>query len=46
MDVVLGADLGTSGLKVAALDPVGAVVAEAEVSYVWRSPQPGWAQTG
>ena len=44
MDVVLGADLGTSGLKLAALDPAGAVVAEAEVGYAWSSPQPGWAQ--
>jgi xylulokinase len=45
MDVVLGADLGTSGLKVAVLDPAGVVVAEAEVGYAPDTPQPGWAQT-
>ncbi|MGY1857819.1 FGGY family carbohydrate kinase [Modestobacter sp. SYSU DS0290] len=43
--VVVGADLGTSGLKVAALDPAGAVVAESEVGYAVDRPQPGWAQT-
>ncbi|MCW2582396.1 MAG: xylB [Klenkia sp.] len=44
-DLLLGADLGTSGLKLAALDTAGAVVAEAEVGYAVDSPQPGWAQT-
>ncbi|MPQ99879.1 carbohydrate kinase [Modestobacter sp. I12A-02628] len=44
-DVVLGADLGTSGLKLAALDGDGAVVAEAEVGYDVDTPAPGWAQT-
>ncbi|WP_222194024.1 FGGY family carbohydrate kinase [Modestobacter italicus] len=44
MTVVLGADLGTSGLKLAALDPDGAVVAEAEAAYPVDRPQPGWAQ--
>ncbi|MCW2677623.1 MAG: xylB [Modestobacter sp.] len=43
--VVLGADLGTSGLKVAALDLAGDVVAEAEEGYPVDRPQPGWAQT-
>jgi xylulokinase len=43
--VVLGADLGTSGLKVAALDLAGVVVAEAEEGYPVDRPQPGWAQT-
>ena len=43
--VVLGADLGTSGLKLAALDPAGTVVAEAEAGYPVDRPQPGWAQT-
>ncbi|MGY1842099.1 FGGY family carbohydrate kinase [Modestobacter sp. SYSU DS0875] len=43
--VVVGADLGTSGLKLAALDPVGAVVAESEVGYAVDRPQPAWAQT-
>ncbi|MCZ2838713.1 FGGY family carbohydrate kinase [Modestobacter sp. VKM Ac-2985] len=45
MTVVLGADLGTSGLKLAALDLDGAVVAEAEVGYPVDRPRPGWAQT-
>jgi xylulokinase len=44
-DVVLGADLGTSGLKLAALDPEGVVTAEAEVGYAVDVPRPGWAQT-
>jgi len=45
MTVVLGADLGTSGLKLAALDPDGAVVAESEAGYPVDRPRPGWAQT-
>ncbi|WP_369135496.1 FGGY family carbohydrate kinase [Modestobacter sp. I12A-02662] len=44
-ELVAGADLGTSGLKVAALDPDGAVVAEAEAAYPVQRPRPGWAQT-
>lgn len=43
--VVLGADLGTSGLKLAALDAAGAVVAEAEAGYAVDRPRVGWAQT-
>ncbi|SDX47316.1 xylulokinase [Modestobacter sp. DSM 44400] len=43
--VVLGVDLGTSGLKLAALDLSGAVVAESEVGYPIDRPRPGWAQT-
>jgi xylulokinase len=39
--VLLGADLGTSGLKVVALDGAGAVVAEAERGYAVDSPAPG-----
>ncbi|MCZ2822217.1 FGGY family carbohydrate kinase [Modestobacter sp. VKM Ac-2977] len=45
MTVVLGADLGTSGLKLAALDLDGVVVAESEVGYPVARPRPGWAQT-
>ncbi len=44
-DLLLGADLGTSGLKLAALDTAGTTVAEAEVDYAVDSPQPGWAET-
>jgi xylulokinase len=43
--VVVGADLGTSGLKLAALDLAGAVVAESEAGYPVDRPEPGWAQT-
>lgn len=43
-DVLLGADLGTSGLKLVAVDPAGAVVAEAESGYQYDRPAPGWAQ--
>jgi xylulokinase len=44
-DVLLGADLGTSGLKLVALDVSGEVVAEAEAAYEVDSPQPGTAET-
>jgi xylulokinase len=43
--VLLGADVGTSGLKLLALDSSGAVVAEAESGYDADRPRPGWAQT-
>ena len=43
-DVLLGADLGTSGLKLAALDTGGSLVAEAESGYELDRPRPGWAQ--
>jgi xylulokinase len=42
--LLLGADLGTSGLKLVALDEHGAVVAEAEEPYAYESPRPGEAQ--
>jgi xylulokinase len=44
-DVLLGADLGTSGLKLVALDDEGTTVAEAECGYAVDRPQPGWAET-
>ncbi|RBY96516.1 carbohydrate kinase [Blastococcus sp. TF02-8] len=43
-EVVLGADLGTSGLKLVALDESGAVVAEAEAAYEYRRPAPDRAE--
>jgi xylulokinase len=43
-DVLLGADLGTSGLKLVALDPAGTVAAEAESAYGYDRPAPGWAE--
>jgi xylulokinase len=45
-DVLLGVDLGTSGLKLVALDPGGAVVAEAERGYAVERPAPGHAEIG
>ncbi|MDT0277673.1 FGGY family carbohydrate kinase [Blastococcus goldschmidtiae] len=42
--VFLGADLGTSGLKVVALDDAGAVVAQAEREYAYDRPAPGRAE--
>jgi xylulokinase len=44
-EVLLGADLGTSGLKLVALDLSGAVVAETEASYEVEHPLPGCAET-
>jgi xylulokinase len=44
-DVVLGADLGTSGLKLVALDPEGRVVAETEAGYELLRPAPDRAET-
>ena len=42
--VFLGADLGTSGLKLVAVDGAGAVVAEAERGYAYDRPAPGRAE--
>jgi xylulokinase len=44
-DVLLGADLGTSGLKLLALDRTGRVVAEAERGYPVDRPGPDRAET-
>jgi xylulokinase len=44
-EVLLGADLGTSGLKLVALDLDGAVVAEAEAGYALDRPGPDRAET-
>ncbi len=43
-DVLLGADLGTSGLKLVALDGSGTVVAEAESGYPVDRPAPDRAE--
>ena len=43
-DLLLGADLGTSGLKLVALDPDGALVAQAEHPYAYDRPAPGRAE--
>ena len=44
-DVVVGADLGTSGLKLVALGTDGTVVAEAEAGYAVEHPAPDRAET-
>ena len=44
-DLLLGADLGTSGLKLVALDDAGRSVAEAEAGYAVARPAPGHAET-
>ena len=43
-ELYLGLDLGTSGLKAAALHEDGQVVAQAEAGYSMASPEPGFAQ--
>ena len=43
--VLLGADLGTSGLKLVALDEEGTTLAEAERAYDVQRPHAGWAET-
>jgi len=40
----LGIDLGTSGVKVAAVDAEGHLVAKATASYSLDTPRPGWAE--
>ncbi|GAA6756651.1 xylulokinase [Thermus thalpophilus] len=44
MKVVLGLDLGTSGLKGVALDPKGQKLAEARAPYPLHVPRPGWTE--
>jgi xylulokinase len=43
--VLLGADLGTSGLKLVALDEDGSLVAESEAGYAVQRPRPDHAET-
>lgn len=43
--VVIGLDLGTSGLKALALREDGRIIAEAEIGCDLDSPQPGWAES-
>jgi len=42
--VVLGIDLGTSGVRALAVDEAGAVVAESTRSYPLLTPHPGWTE--
>jgi xylulokinase len=42
--VLIGLDVGTSGVKAVALSPDGEVVASAEEPYPLSTPQPGWSE--
>src|SRR5665647_1182559 len=44
MDVSLGIDLGTSGVKVALVDALGRAVAVSTRTFAIRIPQPSWAE--
>jgi len=43
-DVLVGLDVGTTGVKAVAISPDGRVVASAAESYGLSTPQPGWAE--
>lgn len=42
--ITLGLDLGTSGVRVVAVDRAGQVIAQATRSYPLLSPRPGWTE--
>ena len=44
MSVVVGLDVGTTGVKALALSPDGTVLARAEREYPLSTPRPGWAE--
>ncbi|HEV2593301.1 MAG TPA: xylulokinase [Gaiellaceae bacterium] len=43
-EVLIGLDVGTSGVKAIALSPGGELLATAEESYPLSTPQPGWSE--
>ena len=43
-DVLVGLDVGTSGVKGVAIDPDGKVLGSAEAGYPLSTPRPGWAE--
>jgi xylulokinase len=43
-DVALGLDVGTSGVRVLAVDSDGKVIAEATANHPLLTPQPGWTE--
>ncbi|AFZ29223.1 xylulokinase [Gloeocapsa sp. PCC 7428] len=43
-DVAIGIDLGTSGVRVVAVHPQGAIAAQATRSYPLLTPHPGWTE--
>ncbi len=42
--VLVGIDVGTTGVKALAIDATGEVLARAEIGYELQTPQPGWAE--
>ena len=44
MTVLVGLDVGTTGVKALALSPEGEVVARAERGYPLSTPRPGWSE--
>src|SRR5262245_7333839 len=44
MTVLVGLDVGTTGVKAIAITPEGEVVARAENGYPLATPRPGWAE--
>lgn len=42
--IVLGLDLGTSGVRVVAVTPQGTLVAQSQQSYPLHTPHPGWTE--
>jgi xylulokinase len=44
MSVLVGLDVGTTGVKAIALSPDGTVLARAEREYPLSTPRPGWAE--
>ena len=44
MDVLVGIDVGTTGVKGIAISPNGDVLATAEEGYPLSTPQPGWSE--
>jgi xylulokinase len=41
---IVGLDVGTTGVKMVAISPLGEVLAKAEEEYPLSIPQPGWAE--
>jgi len=43
-EILVGIDVGTTGVKGLAVDPRGVVLARAERGYPLSTPRPGWAE--
>jgi len=44
MKIYLGIDVGTTAVKVLAIDGAGRVIAQASREYTYQTPQPGWVE--